>query len=78
MTNTTAELRTKLATMPNEVAQVKAMFRAVAANERVELELFNAVIAATSAGYIRWSNRAERLMFTDAGKKFYRSMRRFS
>jgi hypothetical protein len=60
-----------------QVAQIKALFRAVAAKQPAGLELSGAVRAATSSGYVRWSSRAGRLMFTDKGKNFHRQMKRF-
>lgn len=75
--STTAELKQELTGYAPQVRQIFALFAKVAAKEPVPLELSAAVRAATGKGYVRWSSRAGRLMFTPEGQRFYKSMRRF-
>lgn len=75
--NTTAQLQAQLVPLAPQVAQIKKTLRLVAAKEQVPLELVTAVRVLTKDGYLRYSDRAKRLMFTEQGQKFYRQMRRF-
>lgn len=74
---TVAELERQAHELAPQVAQVTGAIRAVAKGERVGLESATAVSVLTKSGYVRYSDRAHRLMLTDEGKKFYRSMKKF-
>jgi hypothetical protein len=61
--------------------QIEQLFKAfayVAAKQPMPNDLSKAAEVAVDKGYFRYSARATRYMFTDEGKAFYKSMKKFS
>ena len=78
MTNTTAALEAEAKTYKSEIERITAAFALVAAKEEFPKELASVGRVAVKSGYLRWSARAKRYMFTPEGQKFYRQMKKFS